>query len=117
MRAARTVQLPATDEKRQAEQPHLSDRLEAAKQAKAKLVEARRSKRQGAGEGTRKEEATKRPSEERKAKGPQPPEKLREYHNTLRSNSFSAQVDMHARAMQVEAQRKQREMRARQAAE
>eukprot|EP00964_Phaeocystis_antarctica_P135768 scaffold100137_cov60-Phaeocystis_antarctica.AAC.1 len=105
----------AARDQQQAEQVHLNDRLEAAKQAKAKLVQARRSKRNLlAGESIREEEA---PQQERKAKGPPPPEKLRAYHDALRSNSSSAAVEMHKRAMQVEAAKNQREVRARQAAE
>jgi len=106
----------AARDQQQAEEVHLCDRLASAKQAKAKLIEARRSKRQAMdGESIRQEEA---PQQERTAKAPPPqPEKLRAYHDVLRSNSSSAALEMHKRAMQVEAQKNQREGRARQAAE
>ena len=105
----------AARDQQQAEEVHLNDRLDAAKKAKAKLVQARRSKRQAvAGESIGPEEA---PQQERKAKGAPQPEKLRAYHDALRSNSSSAAVEMHNRAMLVESQKNQREVRARQAAE
>ena len=99
----------------QAEEVHLCDRLQAAKQAKSKVIEARRSKRQSAAGESIRQAAPPQP--EIKAKRPPQPEQVRAYHDALRSNSSSVAVEMHKRAMLVEAQKSQREVRARQAAE
>ena len=99
----------------QAEEVHLCDRLQAAKQAKSKVIEARRSKRQSAAGESIRQAAPPQP--ELKAKRPPQPEQVRAYHDALRSNSSSVAVEMHKRAMLVEAQKSQREVRARQASE